>query len=73
MEWFIKAFIRVGLPLLPRLFGHPLYSPRLGALHWYLANVGLGGLVVGFLLGPSSWIACGQPSLRQHLSTSTQP
>jgi cbb3-type cytochrome oxidase subunit 1 len=46
----------VGYQLLPRLFGHPLYSPRLAALHLYLANVGLGGLVVGFLLGPGAGI-----------------
>jgi len=46
----------VGYQLLPRLFGHPLYSLRLAALHWYLANVGLGGLVVGFLLGPGARI-----------------
>ena len=46
----------VGYQLLPRLFGHPLYSSRLAALHWYLANIGLGGLVVGFLLGPGGSI-----------------
>ena len=44
----------VGYQLLPRLFGHPLYSPRLAALHWYLANLGLAGLVVGFFLGPGA-------------------
>ena len=46
----------VGYQLLPRLFGHPLYSPRLAALHWYFANVGLGGLVIGFLVLPGGSI-----------------
>ncbi|HKV73852.1 MAG TPA: hypothetical protein VJN95_05000 [Gemmatimonadales bacterium] len=42
----------VGYHLLPRLFGHPLYSPRLAGLHVILANVGLLGLVGGFLVLP---------------------
>jgi cytochrome c oxidase cbb3-type subunit 1 len=44
----------VGYQLLPRLFGHPLYSTRLAAAHLYLANLGLAGLVVGFMLRPRS-------------------
>ncbi len=47
----------VGYQLLPRLFGHPLYSVRLGAVHVYLANVGLVGLVSGFFMRPHSEIA----------------
>lgn len=42
----------VGYQLLPRLFGHPLYSPRLAIAHLLLANTGLVGLVSGFLVGP---------------------
>ena len=42
----------VGYQLLPRLFGHPLHSTRLGVLHVYLANVGLALLVVGFFCMP---------------------
>ncbi|HLB55165.1 MAG TPA: hypothetical protein VJK71_08655 [Gemmatimonadales bacterium] len=42
----------VGYQLLPRLFGHPLYSPGLAVAHLFLANIGLGGLVVGFLVQP---------------------
>ena len=38
----------VGYQLLPRLFGHPLHSPRLAAAHLYLANLGLAALVAGF-------------------------
>lgn len=44
----------VGYQLLPRLFGHPLHSQRLAVAHLFLANVGLGGLVVGFLVRPHS-------------------
>ena len=42
----------VGYQLLPRLFGHPLRSPRLAVAHLFLANAGLAGLVIGFLLRP---------------------
>ncbi len=42
----------VGYQLLPRLFGHPLRHPRLAVIHVYMANFGLAGIVVGFLLRP---------------------
>lgn len=42
----------VGYQLLPRLFGHPLHSARLAATHLYLANIGLAGLVGGFIARP---------------------
>jgi cbb3-type cytochrome oxidase subunit 1 len=44
----------VGYQLLPRLFGHPLYSVRLAVAHLFLANAGLLGMVVGFLWQPHS-------------------
>jgi cbb3-type cytochrome oxidase subunit 1 len=40
----------VGYQLLPRLFGHPLHSLRLAVAHLFLANIGLAGLVLGFVL-----------------------
>lgn len=40
----------VGYQLLPRLFGHALFSQRLAAAHLFLANAGLIGLVAGFFL-----------------------
>lgn len=43
----------VGYQLLPRLFGHRLHSPSLALAHWWLANVGLAAMVVGFTLAPS--------------------
>lgn len=42
----------VGYQLLPRLFGHPLYSRRMAVAHWWLANSGLGGMVAGFVMQP---------------------
>src|SRR3972149_10514864 len=44
----------VGYQLLPRLFGHPLYSQRLAVAHLFLANIGLGGRGVGFLVLPDA-------------------
>lgn len=46
----------VGYQLLPRLFGHALYSHRLAIAHLFLANGGLAGLVLGFLLRPFGWV-----------------
>ena len=43
----------VGYQLLPRLFGHPLFNPRLAVAHWWLANVGLALMVLGFVLTAS--------------------
>lgn len=42
----------VGYQLLPRLFGHALFSRALAVAHWWLANVGLAGMVAGFVLAP---------------------
>jgi len=38
--------------MLPRFFGHPIHSRALAVAHIWLANMGLGGLVAGFLLAP---------------------
>ncbi len=51
----------VGYQLLPRLFGHPLHSRRMAVAHLFLANLGLAGMVFGFLsppwLGPDArWV-----------------
>lgn len=42
----------VGYQLLPRLFGHALYSRKLAIAHWWLANGGLAGMIFGFFLQP---------------------
>ena len=51
----------VGYQLLPRLFGHKLQTPWLAVAHWWLANVGLCLMVIGFILSPhigagSAWV-----------------
>jgi len=51
----------VGYQLLPRLFGHPLRHRALAVAHVWLANLGLGAMVVGFSLAPhmgrsSAWL-----------------
>ena len=43
----------VGYQLLPRLFGHGLWSRKLAVAHWWFANVGLAGMVAGFMAQPS--------------------
>ncbi|HEV7594137.1 MAG TPA: cbb3-type cytochrome c oxidase subunit I [Gemmatimonadaceae bacterium] len=43
----------VGYQMLPRFFGHPIHSRNFADAHIWLANVGLAGLVAGFLLAPS--------------------
>jgi cbb3-type cytochrome oxidase subunit 1 len=42
----------IGYQMLPRFFGHPIHSARLAAAHFWLANIGLAGLVAGFMLAP---------------------
>jgi cbb3-type cytochrome oxidase subunit 1 len=42
----------VGYQLLPRLFGHGLWSRKLAIAHWWLANGGLAVMVAGFMLAP---------------------
>ncbi|HZK78058.1 MAG TPA: cbb3-type cytochrome c oxidase subunit I [Gemmatimonadaceae bacterium] len=43
----------VGYHVLPRVAGAPLRWPRLGMVHWWLANLGLASMVTGFFLIPS--------------------
>ncbi len=42
----------VAYHVIPRFSGHELHSRRLAAVHWWLANVGLVLLALGFLLVP---------------------
>lgn len=48
----VMMIFGVGYQLLPRFFGHPIYSKALAIAHVWLANLGLAGLVGGFLLAP---------------------
>jgi cbb3-type cytochrome oxidase subunit 1 len=43
----------VAYHVIPRFTGVPLYSRKLATAHWWVANVGLAGMVVGFGLRAS--------------------
>jgi cytochrome c oxidase cbb3-type subunit 1 len=47
----------VAYHVIPRFTGRPLQSPRLPALHLWLANAGLAGMVAGFILRVYRWQA----------------
>src|SRR5690349_16831271 len=49
----VMMIFGVGYQMLPRFFGHPIFSQRLARAHIWLANTGLAALIVGFLLAPS--------------------
>jgi cbb3-type cytochrome oxidase subunit 1 len=42
----------VAYHVIPRFTGRPLHAPRLAAAHVWIANIGLVGMVVGFLVRP---------------------
>lgn len=48
----VMMIFGVGYQILPRFFGHPIHSRALAIAHVWLANLGLAGLVGGFLLAP---------------------
>lgn len=45
----------VAYHVIPRFAGRPLHGPRAAALHLWLANLGLAGLVSGFILRVYRW------------------
>jgi cbb3-type cytochrome oxidase subunit 1 len=42
----------VAYHVIPRIVGTVLRNPRLASIHWWLANLGLAAMVVGFLTRP---------------------
>jgi cbb3-type cytochrome oxidase subunit 1 len=42
----------VAYHVIPRFTGNALHSRRLAGVHWWVANLGLTGLVIGFLTRP---------------------
>jgi cbb3-type cytochrome oxidase subunit 1 len=48
----VMMIFGVGYQILPRFFGHPIHSRALAIAHVWLANLGLAGLVGGFLIAP---------------------
>lgn len=49
----------IGLHVLPRFAGRPLFSERLADVQFVLANLGLWGMVYGWLSGTSPVLATG--------------
>lgn len=45
----------VAYHVIPRFTGRPLHSPRAAALHLWVANAGLAGMVSGFILRVFRW------------------
>lgn len=45
----------VAYHVIPRFNGRPLHSPRAAALHLWVANLGLAGMVSGFILRIYRW------------------
>lgn len=52
----------VAYHVIPRFTGRPLHSPRAAAVHLWIANAGLAGMVAGFILRVHRWEA-GMPVL----------
>jgi cbb3-type cytochrome oxidase subunit 1 len=50
--FLVMMVFGVGYQLLPRLFGGPLWSAKFAVAHLWLANLGLAGMVAGFMLAP---------------------
>jgi cbb3-type cytochrome oxidase subunit 1 len=48
----VMMIFGVGYQMLPRFFGHPIHSQGLARAHVWMANLGLAGLVAGFMLAP---------------------
>ena len=44
----------VAYHVIPRFTGHPLHSRHLAAIHWWLANGGLGVFVAGYVMLPNT-------------------
>ena len=45
----------VAYHVIPRFTGRPLHRPRAAALHLWVANAGLAGMVAGFILRVFHW------------------
>lgn len=50
LGWVSMMIFGVGYHILPRFTGRPLKSPAVGELQFYLANIGLIGMVVFYTL-----------------------
>lgn len=51
LGWVSMMIFGVGYHILPRFTGRPLMYPKLGELHFWLANISLVGMLLFYLLG----------------------
>lgn len=54
LGWVSMMIFGVGYHILPRFSGKPLKSPKLGEIQFWLANVGLVGMLLFYVLGTAS-------------------
>jgi cbb3-type cytochrome oxidase subunit 1 len=53
---FVAMMIQgVAYHVIPRFAGRRLYSNRIAGVHWWLANIGLAGMVAGFVWRTRGW------------------
>lgn len=51
LGWVSMMIFGVGYHILPRFTGKPLKSPKMGELQFWLANIGLIGMLLFYVLG----------------------
>lgn len=51
LGWVSMMIFGVGYHILPRFTGRPLMYPKMGELHFWLANISLIGMLSFYLLG----------------------
>ncbi len=54
LGWVSMMIFGVGYHILPRFTGRPLKSPKIGAVQFWLANIGLIGMLLFYSLGTFS-------------------
>lgn len=52
MGFVAMMIFGVAYHVIPRFLGHPLHNRRMAEVHWWVANLGLAVLTVGFALIP---------------------
>ncbi len=50
LGWVSMMIFGVGYHILPRFTGRPLKYPKMGELHFWLANISLIGMLISYLL-----------------------
>ncbi len=51
LGWVSMMIFGVGYHILPRFTGNPLKSPKIGSIQFWLANIGLIGMLLFYTLG----------------------